>query len=155
MAKDLPPNFFGPYKVNHFTDSDGDGDNWIFDSEPIANDDGEKSAAEIKFRFQKVPEGLESNDFPETKWETCSASGFQVNDISNPEKIGNDLYQPTLYKCSFALDGMPKQELYVIHAIHQTRKDVGIEVVLIANSDIFSKVEKDFQTFMKSLSFEL
>lgn len=154
-AKKLPPDSFGPYKVDHFADPDGNKDNWVFYSEPIENENGEKSVAEIRFRFQNIPEGLAPNDFSETEWETCSASGFQIDDISNPEKIGNDLYQPILYKCSFAVDGKPSQKLYVIHAIHQTRKDIGIEVVLIANSDIFQKLETDFQDFMKRLSFEL
>jgi hypothetical protein len=155
MAKDLPPDYFGPYKVDHFANTDGNGDNWIFYSEPIENEKGEQSFAEIRFRFQNIPDGFTPNDISETEWETCSASGFRVDDISNPEKIGNDIYQPTLFKCSFAIDGSPNQESYVIHAIHQTRKDVGIEIVLIANSDIFSKIENDFQLFMQRLSFEL
>ena len=69
LAKDLPPDYFNPYKVEHFADTNGSGDNWIFCSESIENETGGRSAAEIRFRFKRIHQGLAPTDFSDAEWE--------------------------------------------------------------------------------------
>jgi len=145
---------FNIVKAEHYFDLERNEDNFTFFSQPFENSKREKSVAEIRFRFQNIPEGLNPKNFSKTDWELCKDNGFQIEEVIMPEKIGNDLFNSVLYKCNLSLENVAEQSLYVIHANHVFYKDIGIEIIMIANADVFQIVEKEFVEFMKSLSFE-
>lgn len=154
IMENSTPEIFGINRYE-YTVNDNNGDKYIFFSDLIQNDNGEKSVAEIQFLFQAIPSNQEPGNFSDIDWEMCTDNGFQVKEIITPEKIGHDLYKPVMYECSFRSTNTVEKYLYVIHATYQTHKDIGIEIILSAENSIFQEVEKEFQDFINSVSFEL